>query len=410
MTDGYLYNAYGVGLARTGSTVNSFLFQGQQYDAASGTYYLRARYYDQNGGRFISQDPFEGNEADPVSLHRYLYANVDPVNNSDPTGEETLCSLSVSLGINTSLTATTFAAASRIYSVTTTLADAFSLYEDYEATGAVDTGDVVNLALDVVLPKLGPALFKGLFGKWLCFTAGTPVLMSNGAVKPIEKIKVGDLVLSRDEATSRTQAKKVVRLFRHRTNMTLVLHFRGGATIETTPTHPFYVQNNGFVPAGRLAIGTSIVTRAGPCAVLEKVTRRFKSATVYNFEVEDFHTYFVGKDELWVHNNCVTIAAKVAEKFDIFDCVPCAKALVKAFKAQKITGEVIELESGEGFFRNIISKTLNNQAISTNGRHVGVKVGDMVYDNIHKAGIPYADWINDLEAHNGIKIKSATPF
>ena len=406
----YLYDAYGVGLARAGSTVNSFLFQGQQYDAASGTYYLRARYYDQNGGRFISQDPFEGNEADPVSLHRYLYANSDPINNLDPSGEETLCSLSVSLGINTSLTATTFAAASRIYSVTTTLADAFSLYEDYEATGAVDTGDVVNLALDVVLPKLGPALFKGLFGKWLCFTAGTPVLMSNGAVKPIEKIKVGDLVLSRDEATSRTQAKKVVRLFRHRTNMTLVLHFRGGATIETTPTHPFYVQNNGFVPAGRLAIGTSIVTRAGPCAVLEKVTRRFKSATVYNFEVEDFHTYFVGKDELWVHNNCATIAAKVAEKFDIFDCVPCAKALVKAFKAQKITGEVIELESGEGFFRNIISKTLNNQAISTNGRHVGVKVGDMVYDNIHKAGIPYADWINDLEAHNGIKIKSATPF
>jgi len=91
------------------------LFQGQQFDAASGTYYLRARYYDQNGGRFISQDPFEGNEVDPVSLHRYLYANVDPVNNSDPTGEETLCSLSVSLGINTSLTATTFAAASRTH-------------------------------------------------------------------------------------------------------------------------------------------------------------------------------------------------------------------------------------------------------------------------------------------------------
>ena len=33
-----LYDAYGVGLARAGSTVNSFLFQGQQYDAASGTY------------------------------------------------------------------------------------------------------------------------------------------------------------------------------------------------------------------------------------------------------------------------------------------------------------------------------------------------------------------------------------
>ncbi len=26
---------------------------------------------------------------------------------------------------------------------------------------------------------------------------------------------------------------------------------------------------------------------------------------VYNFEVEDFHTYFVGKSSVWVHNMCV---------------------------------------------------------------------------------------------------------
>lgn len=70
----------------------------------------------------------------------------------------------------------------------------------------------------------------------------------------------------------------------------------------------------------------------------------------------------------------------------------------------------MNLSQVKGFLETLSSKTLNNQAISTNGRHVGVKVGDMVYDNIHKAGIPYADWINDLEAHNGIKIKSATPF
>ena len=304
MTDGYLYNAYGVGLARTGSTVNSFLFQGQQYDAASGTYYLRARYYDQNGGRFISQDPFEGNEADPVSLHRYLYANSDPINNLDPSGEETLCELSVSLGINTSLTATTFTLATRFYNAANTLADAITLYQDWEATGTVDTGDAVNLAFDLIFPKLGPALFKGIFGKFLCFTAGTPVVMADGHTKAIEKVRIGDLVLSRDAVTGRTQAKKVVQLFQHQTKQTLLLHFRGGATIETTPTHPFYVQGKGFVPAGQLAVGTSIVTRAGPNVILERVERRSKEITVYNFEVQDFHTYFVGEDALWVHNAC----------------------------------------------------------------------------------------------------------
>ena len=95
VTDSYLYDAYGVGLARTGSTANSFLFQGQQYDAASGTYYLRARYYDQSSGRFISQDPFDGNSDDPISLHRYLYANDDPADNSDPSGQETLVGMTI---------------------------------------------------------------------------------------------------------------------------------------------------------------------------------------------------------------------------------------------------------------------------------------------------------------------------
>ncbi len=77
-------------------TVNPFLFQGQQYDAASNDYYLRARYYDPTIGRFLSQDPYEGAIADPQSLHRYLYASNDPVNRFDPSGREDLGSLSIS--------------------------------------------------------------------------------------------------------------------------------------------------------------------------------------------------------------------------------------------------------------------------------------------------------------------------
>ena len=101
VTDGYLYDAYGVGLARAGSTVNSFLFQGQQYDAASGTYYLRARYYDQNNGRFLSQDPFGGSSDDPISLHRYLYASDDPSNRVDPSGAADSNLIGLSAGIAT---------------------------------------------------------------------------------------------------------------------------------------------------------------------------------------------------------------------------------------------------------------------------------------------------------------------
>src|SRR5205823_5973820 len=50
----------------------------------------RARYQNPNTGRFWTADPFEGNEFDPPTLHRYLYSNASPVTNVDSTGLFTL--------------------------------------------------------------------------------------------------------------------------------------------------------------------------------------------------------------------------------------------------------------------------------------------------------------------------------
>jgi len=69
-------------------------------------YYLRARYYDQSNGRFISQDPFGGSDYDPVSLHRYLYAGIDPTNRVDPTGEDPEADTLAASGIGATLSAT----------------------------------------------------------------------------------------------------------------------------------------------------------------------------------------------------------------------------------------------------------------------------------------------------------------
>ncbi|MGI4790080.1 MAG: RHS repeat-associated core domain-containing protein, partial [Janthinobacterium lividum] len=90
-TDTWGYSAFGELAAHTpstGGTVNPFLFNAQQFDTASGNYYLRARYYDQSNGRFVSQDPYDGSDDDPVSLHRYLYAGCNPVDNVDPSGND----------------------------------------------------------------------------------------------------------------------------------------------------------------------------------------------------------------------------------------------------------------------------------------------------------------------------------
>jgi RHS repeat-associated protein len=54
-----------------------------------------ARYYNPSTGRFMSRDPEDGQAKDPASLHKYLYANGDPVNRIDPRGHGALVELSL---------------------------------------------------------------------------------------------------------------------------------------------------------------------------------------------------------------------------------------------------------------------------------------------------------------------------
>ena len=86
VTDTYVYDAFGILLDQTGATENNYMYTGEQFDPNSGFYYLRARYYDHNTGRFLTTDPFEGMTFEPVTLHRYLYAHDNPLLNSDPSG------------------------------------------------------------------------------------------------------------------------------------------------------------------------------------------------------------------------------------------------------------------------------------------------------------------------------------
>lgn len=86
VTDSYSYDAFGNLIHSTGNTPNVYLYAGERYESALGLIYLRARFMDPASGRFWSSDSFEGMIEDPLSLHKYLYAAADPVNNSDPSG------------------------------------------------------------------------------------------------------------------------------------------------------------------------------------------------------------------------------------------------------------------------------------------------------------------------------------
>ena len=87
-TDTYTYDAYGNLINHSGTTPNNYLYSGQQFDPDLGLYYNRARYLNTDIGRFWSSDSTDGNNEDPLSLHKYLYGADDPVDNEDPSGND----------------------------------------------------------------------------------------------------------------------------------------------------------------------------------------------------------------------------------------------------------------------------------------------------------------------------------
>ena len=99
VTDTYTYDAFGIQISSTGTNLNNYRYTGQQWDPDLGMYYLRARYYRPELGRFWTMDTNEGDGDDPLSLHKYLYCQANPVNGTDPSGHDgDFGSLLVSMG------------------------------------------------------------------------------------------------------------------------------------------------------------------------------------------------------------------------------------------------------------------------------------------------------------------------
>ena len=142
-----------------------------------------------------------------------------------------------------------------------------------------------------------------------CFVAGTLILTAEG-LKRIEEIKTGDRVLSADTETMTSEYKTVLETFVRRTNE--IIHiFIENEEITTTVDHPFWVNGKGFVLAMNLVIGSELINDKGDIVCVENIRRETNrdGVEVFNFKVEDFHTYYVGENGILVHNaNCRLIS------------------------------------------------------------------------------------------------------
>lgn len=140
-----------------------------------------------------------------------------------------------------------------------------------------------------------------------CFVAGTTVLTTLGK-KAIETIQVGDIIPCVDHITGESAEKKVISTTVNKITILIELDI-DGEIIHCTETHPFRVKGKGWVDAADLAPTDVVYTKDWNTATVKSVNllELDEPVEVFNFEVEDCHTYFVGEIGVLVHNaNCHT--------------------------------------------------------------------------------------------------------
>ena len=305
-------------------------------------------------GTFITMDEYAGSVFEPVSLHKYLYANANPVMNSDPTGYYTLMDCQIATAISNTLNKmlvsngmgilngilemfTTILAGgtqSEIqdsflrgffngfmmgggYSALSQLAGCIPLlklmvaaYDGYMAIGnfmaageAWQNEDYVAAIYYAVSGAVG-LYYAGKTAMQTCFTGDTLVAAENGQ-KRIDEIKVGDKVWAFNVETGESELKTVTKVYVHSVDEILHLYTDEG-DIDTTANHPFYVIGKGWVAAGDLAVGDKVFNLDGTTSVVlgSAIEKLDEPVLVYNLEVEDFHSYFVGCVPVLVHNRC----------------------------------------------------------------------------------------------------------
>ncbi len=329
LTDQYNYDAFGTLINQTGNSDNDYLYTGEQYDSELDQYYLRARYYDQDVGRFTQLDTWAGNSQEPITLNKYLYGNADPVRYVDPTGHFSIGGIGASLSIR------------GVLSAANAISTGYSVFQ-------IGTGDkeltAREIGTEIILGMLGGGAGKilGLLSKKSkdtlkksfdfvgecsfdnSFVSGTLVHTTNGPL-PIEEIKIGDRVLAFDEHTETVSYQAVVHLINNNESYNLVIiELSNGDIIEATPEHPFYISTS-WKEADTLKVGDELLSSDGNIFVMG-ISREIRFEEVHNLTVDNLHTYFVGKDGVLVHNQNKNTGCKFrgrkAKKFDwihIFD-------------------------------------------------------------------------------------------
>ena len=143
-----------------------------------------------------------------------------------------------------------------------------------------------------------------------CFARGTLVQTFDGR-KAIESIQVGDRVLSQDAITGALDYQPILHVFHNPPASTVSVNL-GSETIVATGIHRFWKAGKGWAMARDLKPGDLVRTVRGTSRV-ESVSPS-PTQPVFNLEVADGHSFFVGKTSALVHDN--SLVQPVSDPFD----------------------------------------------------------------------------------------------
>jgi hypothetical protein len=147
-----------------------------------------------------------------------------------------------------------------------------------------------------------------------CFAGDTLVTTREG-LKRIDEIQVGDYVLAKDIDTGNTCYKQVKQVYIKSTDTFIRLNVEG-EEIRTTSSHVFFTNTGWWKAAGNIKEGDKIVDSSGEMKEVKSIEleKLDEYERIYNFNVEDYHTYFVGSHGLLVHNDCSPVKAELIAK------------------------------------------------------------------------------------------------
>ena len=313
-------------------------------------------------------DTYSGTLDNPVSLHKYLYANANPVMYTDPTGNFSLMETSIAQGIQSTINSVIVPA----FNIQKLMSWANLAVTAYDVAGQVRmilAGEANILGLAVALAKgmivqtlitcaatavLGEAAVTVLkvigivqdTGSFIeavksgdpekiiveslrlavsvftlgcqCFTGDTPVSTEDGD-RRIDEIEAGDKVWAYNAETGKKELKEVLNVSVTETDILVHVITSDGEEIETTMFHPFYVkdgeslQSGGkdekssgmWVAASNLVAGDALLMEDGRSVYVNKVRIEKLDESIKVYNLEiDELHTYFVAGGVLVHNGC----------------------------------------------------------------------------------------------------------